>query len=278
MIASEESSPLRLLVTLKTHEGLSWQLCFQQSPLIVGRGERSDIRLPYPWVSLQHAEICWSEEGITARDLIAKTPARYRGDLLTNRPTPRSPTLTISLPSISLSFILSTHQRLQTSADQSAYITRQLWRPESGWLLWTASTTPVLTVRRLAHLGSSLPARPKTPPEPLLSHQWRSALSHKDQYAHDVQGLCWFINDLGHYEINHLTDTAPILLVLGERSIHLNGDVHEPCEDNESYSFVCHGVKLILTREAHPPLTQLFRPIESGNLAPWWSRIFSSKR
>ena len=87
---------LRLLVILKSVEG-QWSLLFDQSPLIIGRSEHCDISLPFPWVSLQHAELKWSSEGICARDLLAKSPARIRGERLTDTPSPPDEQLTISL-------------------------------------------------------------------------------------------------------------------------------------------------------------------------------------
>ena len=155
--SSNPSLPLgsQLCVGLRLNRDLHSNLYFDKSPILIGRGESCDLQLPYPWVSLQHIELHWSEIGICARDLYAKTPARVdQAQLATTLSEPRQE-LVLHLPSISL------HCSISVSKTISPYTHEQLlwhlWKPESGWLMWSLDSADsyahLVDSKLSSHLG-----------------------------------------------------------------------------------------------------------------------------
>lgn len=146
---SLESDP-QLCIGLRLASGLCSNLYFSQSPIIIGRSESCDLQLPYPWVSLQHIEVHWSKTGICARDLYAKVPARVKQRALSATLDEPKRELILHLPSISLHCSLSAYSAASLYTEKQ--LLRRLWRPESGWIIWSSNpigTPSELTLSRL---------------------------------------------------------------------------------------------------------------------------------
>ena len=268
----EEDIPLRLTLTLRSARG-TWQLCFDHSPLVIGRSERCDVHLPFPWVSLQHAELRWSEEGICARDLHAKSPARIQGEPLSAEFSPPSDLLALSLPGLSIQCSLSSVHKVSERSDH-ALITRQIWRAESGWLLWM----------REAHHGTARPRvhrsnerRDQTalrPPEPLLCYPWRSAHRESSSATYsEFFGRYWTLGESGSFEI-YMTSGKSHLIEINERGVNLDHTHHGDLSGGP-ISWTTEHIHFALSRESKVPIHALISDPKNESSTPsWWSRLW----
>ena len=223
-----------LCIGLRLAHGLHSSLYFEQSPIVIGRSESCDLQLPYPWVSLQHVEVHWSETGVCARDLYAKVPARLQQHALSSALSEPQQELRLHLPSISLHCSLSAYPSASSYTQEQ--LLRRLWRPESGWIIW--SQNPVdeqSTIRlnwqdssRYAHeareqnAGNEKDLSSKDKPVSNSSHNelktirsqpWSASLGIDQNHLaergrsqgftpNDLQGQCWLILGLGQYQID----------------------------------------------------------------------------
>lgn len=255
--------PRRLSVSLRTAEGLMWPLYFNQSPLIIGRSISCDLRLPYPWISLQHVEVTWSHQGISARDLYAKTPVRIKGVPLQSAPSSPSVSLSLSFPLLSIDLHLDDQEYVSNIYDK-AMATRHLWRPESGWLLWSPDQSHI-TVRQMS---MDQQQRHSRPPNPIMPHQWKTA----NEQEHNQQGQYWFLCDPGHYVITHAQDELQLLV--DPQALTIHGHSYVLSTQVRSIPILLGQHTLALTQTPHPP-TQSWIQVETPRLdRKWWS-IFS---
>ena len=239
----------KLSVTLRTVEGLMWPLYFEHSPVVIGRGIGCDVRLPYPWISLQHLEIIWSDHGISARDLYAKTPVHIKGKPLSTTPTAPAQRLSLSLPSISLDLSLY-HQNHPSNIQDQALMTRRLWRPESGWLLWTLDHPHLITLRKLHH---SSQRTQDTPPDPILSHTWHAY--HPAQTIKPIsmiKGKCWFLPELGTYELT--SDQSHLQISIQNQVLMVNSNSHLLPTDLPCIPMTLGLNTFVLSQTPHPPI------------------------
>jgi hypothetical protein len=263
------SDSKKMSVTLRTVEGLMWPLYFEHSPVIIGRGIGCDVRLPYPWISLQHLEIIWSDHGISVRDLYAKTPVHIKGKPLSTTPTAPTQRLSLSLPSISLDLSLY-HQSHPSNIQDQALMTRRLWRPESGWLLWTLDQPHLITLRRL---HNSSQRTQDTPPKPILSHTWhayRPAETINIQTPDPIsmiKGQCWFLPELGTYQLT--SDQSHLHIVIQDRALMINSNRHSLPIDRPCVPISLELTTFALSQTPHPPIESL---LESD------SQAYRSKR
>ena len=259
-------SPLRLSVSLRTAEGLIWSLFFEQSPIIIGRSAHCDLRLPYPWISLQHVEVTWSDFGISARDLYAKTPVHIKGDPLQPTPTLPSQSMCLSFPSLSVDLQLDQHSPASNAQDK-AITTRHLWRPESGWLLWSPNQSQI-TVRQISSEQTSSHNRP---PEPIFPHQWQEKSESKgSEESHKrLHGQCWFLNEFGQYVIAH--GQEKLQLVSHPQSLSIHGSHYALSPHTRSIPISLGEHNLALTQSPHPPTEQWINQKETTVRRKWWS-------
>ena len=228
-----QSRPL-LCIGLRLAHGLHSSLYFEQSPIIIGRSESCDLQLPYPWVSLQHVEVHWSETGVCARDLYAKVPARLQQHALSSALSEPQQELILHLPSISLHCSLSAYPSASSYTQEQ--LLRRLWRPESGWIIWSQNTVDEQSDIKLRWLDASRythEARnqntdyekhlssPKKPAsksshnrfKTIRSQPWSAGLEmdqthfaergeSPDFTPNNLQGQCWLILSLGQYQID----------------------------------------------------------------------------
>ena len=131
---------LALKITLKTPQSGSFLYTFTQRSINVGRGVSCDICVPYPWVSIAHFKVIWSEETLRIFDLHARHPASVNGTLL----KPTQPYVTQHRAMVTL-FDLRVELKISPLyGSNSTHSERQrhlwnLWSPESGWILWWRS-------------------------------------------------------------------------------------------------------------------------------------------
>ena len=268
----EVSVPLRLTLTLRSERG-TWQLCFDHSPIVLGRSERCDVHLPFPWVSLQHAELRWSEEGICARDLHAKSPARIQGEALSAEFSPLSDLLNLSLPGLSIQCSLSSAHKVSERSDH-AFITRQIWRAESGWLLWMRETHHGSARPRVSRANERRDHTALRPPEPLLCYPWRSAHRESSSVIYsELFGRYWALGECGSFKID-LTSGRSHLIEINERGVNLD-HAHHGAPLGAPISWITEHTHFALSREAKVPIHALVSGPKLDTPSPsWWSRLW----
>ena len=79
-----------LVVTVSEPEtGASWDFVFEESPVMVGRGEGAQLRIDRPFVSLQHGTFDFDDGGVTYIDLDSRNGTLIDGVArATDRPVP----------------------------------------------------------------------------------------------------------------------------------------------------------------------------------------------
>lgn len=267
---SQDRNQLPRLVVILRSSREQWRLSFDRSPITIGRSEHCDLHLPFPWISLQHAELRWSEEGIGARDLLAKSPARIHGERLTERLTPPSQQLTLSLPTLSLECSISYTEKVSDRADLS-YITRELWRPESGWILWALESEEQLSLMSLMS-PSNENTNHMSPSEPIASYPWRSARHEHSSINHiPICGHYWILGERGHFELSHPTLSNKQLVTIDRQGPLINGEPLVSGQD--SFTWSKGSLKLALNREASPPIDALSSAMKRDR--PWWFRMWT---
>ena len=219
-----------LAISFRNRDGLHRTQVFFDTPLVIGRSEQADLTLPYPWISLQHVEIHWSSKGIQVRDLYAKSPARLQGQTLSSQLSTLRPSLTLSLPSISLDLKVCEAAKESVKELDSAHLTKLLWRPESGYLLWSFSGDQKLHLKQHPTQTNQRMQRgiEDHTPQILPAHSWQINRQRRaSQTAYDrkqVQqqqfkieaGQYWFIRELGKYELSSTESDAPLFFSLSE--------------------------------------------------------------
>ena len=291
----------QLCIELRLESGQSSQLYFAHSPIIIGRSEACDLRLPYPWVSLQHIEVHWSAKGICARDLYAKRPARLDKTELSQELSAVQQELNLHLPAISLHCTLSAYPEMTSYTPNQ--LTRHLWRPESGWVIWSIDTVNLDVQLQVKYkqtnslkkiqsqVWSAHHALDLTTSQSLRQPAkiaFEQATSKKapfttKQMTNQHTGKCWFLLEAGTYMIESEHMIVELLCSpkevkiqrsndnLSQQTSNLSSNLSSNLLTNIHPDYYCLQLSeqnILLTKSAHPPSLESFmKPKARGLLA-----------
>lgn len=256
---NQEWTPPYLMLTLRQRDEQLARLIYKEGRLIVGRGEHCGLVLPFPWISLQHLELRWSLNGISARDLHSKTPALCGWRAIDPNWTEPSTQLTLALPEISLDCELSWNQAAQSQDHEArARLRRHLWRQESGWIAWISCEVdhPVKCIQYSGSDGLDYPA------SRWQGHWSAGSWPEKKISGEATQvygGMYWFLGREGEYELriqSGLHQGLIELRVSADNILIQGGPIHTQrrmCSSGIEYRVSCLGSTFIFNRKGSPP-------------------------
>lgn len=222
---------------------------YTKKKLVVGRSRGCDLRLPYPWISLQHCEIECTEDGVRARDLYAKRPAMIGHQALNTKWTIATPQLVLSLPGISLECESVNLDQGMEEALEGERLTLRLWREESGWILWSPDYHKGKVASRDLH--SNVMVDYHSIPWEYNRGRFQQERSDRSDNLHTRTGACWLLGSEGQYLFDLNRERVALTCQMDEvyfESMRGRGVVRKP-------GWIRLGsTSIYLSRESHAPL------------------------